>query len=514
MTILKAISLESAVILSVFLLTGFLLGWLLSVIIYKSRLARLITEKDSHGAMLGETIRIRSDELEEVKELLNRANQDLSSANARILKISEDRSAALSKLEYLGILEKKLADAEIRQADSQKDNSTLRQQIAHLETVVEKERKTTEEKIALLEDVKANMTDTYKALSASALEKNNQAFMDLANTTFAKYMESAKTDFELRTRAVKDVVLPVKEALTKYDEYVRSVERQREKAYGGLSEQLYSLIKTQNDLQKETGRLVKAMRVPHVRGRWGEITLRRVAELAGMENRCDFFEQPVTSSEKGMLRPDMIVTLPGNRQIVVDSKVPISAYLDALEAETEKKRNELLSVHARHVQNHIQQLSQKTYWAQFQPAPEFVVLFIPGENFFSAALSQNPGLIEFGVGRNVIPATPTTLITLLKTVAFGWRQEAMAENAKIISDLGSELYERLNVMAKHLHKLGREIDRAADTYNQVVGSFERRVFASARKFNDLGINLKGDKEIVALEPVETKPREIDYDNEQ
>lgn len=498
--------------MGMFVLAGIFLGWLISTILYKSRIARIEMEKDSHTTMMGETIRIQSDEVDEVKGLLSRANQDLTEANARILKISEERSAALSKLEQLPVLEKKLAESQNAQVDRQHENSELKQQIAHLETIVEKERKATEEKIALLEDVKAGMTDTYKAISASALEKNNQAFLDLANSTFAKYMASAKTDFELRSRAVKDVVLPVKEALARYDEYVRSVERQREKAYGGLSEQVYSLVKSQNELQKETGKLVKAMRVPHVRGRWGEITLRRVAELAGMENRCDFQEQPTTSSEEGLLRPDMVVALPGDRQIVVDSKVPISAYLDALEAESDEQRNELLTVHARHVRSHIQQLAQKTYWAQFPSAPEFVVLFIPGENFFSAALSQNTDLIEFGVERNVIPATPTTLITLLKTIAYGWRQEAMADNAKIISDLGGELYERLNVMAKHLHKLGREIDRAAGTYNQVVGSFERRVFASARKFNELGVTLKSDSELPVMEPVETKPREVDYDD--
>ena len=311
MNIFELIPLETALTLSIFILTGFLMGWLITAILYKSRITRLTMEKDSHAAMLRETIRIQSDEVDEVKELLNRTSQELASANARILKISEDRSAALSKLEYLSTLEKKLIEAQTLQADAQEKISALKQQIATIKTVLEKEQKATEEKILLLEDVKTSMTDTYKALSASALEKNNQSFMNLANTTFAKYMESAKTDFELRSKAVKDVVLPVKEALAKYDEYVRSVERQREKAYGGLSEQVFSLIKTQNDLQKETGKLVKAMRVPHVRGRWGEITLRRVAELAGMENRCDFFEQPTTNSENGLLRPDMIVNTSG-----------------------------------------------------------------------------------------------------------------------------------------------------------------------------------------------------------
>jgi DNA recombination protein RmuC len=269
-----------------------------------------------------------------------------------------------------------------------------------------------------------------------------------------------------------------------------------------------SLLNAQTELQKETGRLVKAMRVPHVRGRWGEITLRRAAELSGMVKHCDFFEQPTTVSDNGLSRPDMMVLLPGDRKVIIDAKVPILAYLDALEAETDEKRDKLLMDHAGHVQNHMRQLAQKSYWYQFEPTPEFVVMFIPGENFFSAALAQNPDLIEFGVQRGVIPATPTTLITLLKTISFAWRQEMAAENTKIISALGKELYERLNTLAKHVNRLGRDIDRCAQTYNQVLGSFEKRVFSAARKFSDLGVTLKEDKELLMIEPVETKAREV------
>jgi len=443
---------------------------------------------------------------------LTRADQLAASLNAQVLKISEERSAALSRLEHLGALETRLDEFQRREDEARKEMTALKQHIAQLETVVEKERVAASEKIALLENVKAGMTDAYRALSANALEKNNQSFIELANSTFSRYLESAKTDFDARSRAVKEVVEPVKEALHRYDDYVRQVERMREKAYGGLSEQIVSLIKTQGELQKETGKLVKAMRVPHVRGRWGEITLRRVAEMAGMENRCDFFEQPTCATENGALRPDMIVEMPGNRRIVVDSKVPVSAYLDSLEADSDEERNERLTAHARHVQTHIQQLAQKSYWAQFQPAPEFVVMFIPGENFFSAALAQNNGLIEYGVERGVIPATPTTLITLLKTVAFGWRQETMTENAKLISQLGAELYERLNVMARHLHKLGKDIDRCAQTYNQAAGSFEGRVLTAARKFESLGLGLKSGKELLTLDPVETRTRDLSDDD--
>jgi DNA recombination protein RmuC len=265
---------------------------------------------------------------------------------------------------------------------------------------------------------------------------------------------------------------------------------------------------TQQQLQTETANLVKALRTPQVRGRWGEITLRRVAELAGMLRHCDFFEQETKDTEQGRLRPDMIVRLPNERQIVVDSKAPLLAYLEALEAQTEEERTDKLTLHSRHIQAHMNKLSQKTYWDQFQPTPEFVVLFIPGESFFSAALERNPGLIEEGVSKSVILATPTTLISLLKAVAFGWRQEAMAKNAELISTLGKELYERISTMAEHLERLGRNIDKCAATYNQVVGSFERRVLASARKFSELGIEKRDRAEIVHITPVEKTTRQI------
>ncbi|MCJ7617399.1 MAG: DNA recombination protein RmuC, partial [Desulfobacterales bacterium] len=286
----------------------------------------------------------------------------------------------------------------------------------------------------------------------------------------------------------------------------------REKAYGGLSQQVHSLVETQQILQKETGKLVKALRVPHVRGRWGEITLKRVAELSGMQNRCDFFEQQSAADDNGTMRPDMIVYLPGNRQIVVDAKVSLSSYLEALEAETEEERESFMAQHAKHIQTHMHQLAQKAYWKQFSPTPEFVVLFIPGENFFSAALVKNPQLIEEGVNKGVILATPTTLISLLKTVSFAWRQENVSENAKAISELGRELYIRLNSMAKHINKLGRDIERCTITYNDTIGSFESRVLTSARKFKELGISLPGDKDIVGIGPAKEKARKIDIDS--
>lgn len=368
------------------------------------------------------------------------------------------------------------------------------------------------ERYRMLENIRTDMTDAFKAVSTGVLKENNESFLDLAKTTLSKYIDSSKTDLDARNKAVQNVVQPLKETLDKYDQHVSTMERDREKALGGLTKHIETLTVSQSELQKETGKLASALKVPHVRGRWGEVTLRRVAELSGMQNRCDFFEQQTAHTEDGSMRPDMIVRLPGNRQVVVDAKVPLFAYLEALEAKDDEKREERLLEHARHVQVHIQKLGQKNYWAGFQPTPEFVVLFIPGENFFSAALAKNPALIEEGTAKNVILATPTTLISLLKAVAHGWRQETMAGNARTISELGKELFERLNMMAQHLNRLGRDIEKSTNTYNQVVGSFERRVFSSARKFKELGISLKKGDDFQEVLPTETHVRKIESDD--
>ena len=434
-----------------------------------------------------------------------------SKFSKEFLEISKEHSAALSRLEQMEELKQTIEDR-TQEIDSLNATITdLKENQAKLQTIIDKERIAVKEKIEMLEDVRNNMVDAYKAISASALRENNQTFLDLAKTTLSKYMESAKSDFNIRSKEVKDIVVPIKDSLNRYDQHIQAMERSREKAYGGLSQQVYSLMETQQTLQKETGNLVKALRVPHVRGRWGEITLKRVAELAGMQNRCDFFEQQSAYDENGIMRPDMVVYLPGNRQIVVDAKAPLSSYLEALEAETEEEREILIATHSKQIQSHMHKLAQKAYWKQFAPTPEFVVLFIPGENFFSAALVKNSQLIEQGVNKGVILATPTTLITLLKTVSFAWRQENVSENAKAISELGRELYTRLNSMAKHIDKLGRDIERCTGTYNDVIGSFERRVLTSARKLKELGISLPDDKDIVRIDPAEKKPRKINID---
>jgi len=383
--------------------------------------------------------------------------------------------------------------------------------IAELEAALEKAQETAREKEKLVEDVKRRMTDSFQSMSARALAENNQTFMDLAGTTLSRYLESAKQELKAREKAVNEVVQPIADALSKYDQQVRDMERSREKAYGELSQQVVSLAQTQTELQRETGKLVNALRMPHVRGRWGELTLRRVVEISGMQNRCDFFEQVSSDDGQSVARPDMVICLPGDRRIVVDAKVPITAYLDALEAESREQSEALRDRHAAQVQSHVQKLSQKRYWTRFTPTPEFVVLFMPGENFFSAALSRMPNLIEDGADKGVILATPTTLISLLKAVAYGWKQETAAENARAVSETAGELYKRFHAMIGHVNKLGRDLDRCVGSYNQTVGSMEKRVMPAARRLQEMGAAFTDGKPLADVNPVTERPRSLNND---
>ncbi|NOY69579.1 MAG: DNA recombination protein RmuC, partial [Deltaproteobacteria bacterium] len=399
-----------------------------------------------------------------------------------------------------------LAQIRSQYMDAEKKFASMESTLAH-------EQKAAAEKAKAFESMRDTMLESFTALSSRALKENNQSFMEIAKVTFTGYVENARKDFDHKKEAVKAFVAPLSEALIKYDQQVRSMEQAREKAYGGLSRQVADLAETQKSLQQETGKLVRALRLPQVRGRWGELTLRRVVEIAGMQNHCDFYEQQTSGTDSGAIRPDMIVKLPGNRQVVIDAKVSIIAYLDALEAEDGSQRDAKLDDHARQVRNHVNGLAKKAYWATFTPTPEFVVLFMPGENFFSAALERDPSLIEDSAEKGVILATPTTLISLLKTVSYAWRQELAAENAKKVSELGNELYTRLYAMVEHINRLGKDIDRCVNTYNKTVGSLERRVLVSARKFIDMGAASEDRKSLDKPAIVENKPRQMEADDE-
>ncbi|MCG8686961.1 MAG: DNA recombination protein RmuC [Desulfobacterales bacterium] len=327
-----------------------------------------------------------------------------------------------------------------------------------------------------------------KELSNQALYDNSVKFMDLAQSHFKGYVREARQDFKIKGDAFRQAVDPVHRMLDRYEHRLGVMEKDRDQAYGAISRYLSDMARTQNELHKETGNLVKALRVPHVRGRWGEITLKKAAELSGMAEHCDFVEQATSGSGKGSLRPDMVVKLPGDRQVVIDAKVPLIAYLDALDAEDEDEQNARLEDHARQVLAHISQLGSKKYTAAFSPTPEFVVLFIPGENFFSAALAAKPDLIEKGIENGVILATPTTLIALLKTVSYAWLQQKGYENAQMIRELGSELFSRLSTMAGHMNRLGKDIERTTATFNRTIGAMETRVMTSAKKLNSLGVS--------------------------
>lgn len=348
------------------------------------------------------------------------------------------------------------------------------------------------------------LKDTFKALAGDSLKGSSEQFLSLANEAFGKALSDAKGDLGKRQESIEGLVKPLAESIKQFDGHVRTLETERQKAYTSLEEHLKSLKEDQTKLQKETGNLVTALRAPQVRGRWGEMTLRRVVELAGLSEHCDFAEQVSVGGEEGLLRPDLVVSLPSGRQIVVDAKVSLDAYLSAVAAESPEQREQHLSRHAEQVRAHMTRLGGKAYTERFPQAPEFVVMFIPGESFFAEAAHRDVALIEDGILKNVIPATPTTLIALLKAVAYGWRQEQVAKGAAEISELGKQLYERLRVMAEHLGNVGGSLEKATSDFNKAVSSIESRVLPTARRFKELGIY--SGREIPELPLIQTTPQ--------
>ncbi len=389
--------------------------------------------------------------------------------------------------------------------------STLRQNTTELEVRLQEEKKAALEKQALLEKAESRLTDTFKALSADALKSTQDQFLSMAKNSLKTQQQEATSELEKRKTAVEQLVKPISQTLEKVQHQITESEKHREGDKASLKQQIIHITEANIGLQKETQKLVKALRQPTGRGQWGEMQLRRVVEMAGMQEHCDFETQTTATTDEGKkVRPDLIVKLPGGQHVVVDSKAPMDAYLDAVETEDDSVRDAALARHAQQVRTHIQQLGSKKYQQQFETTPEFVVLFLPSEAFFSAALTQDSSLIEKGVDQNVILATPTTLIALLRAVSFGWRQEALAENAREISALGKTLYERLGTFAGHLTKVGKNLETTVGNYNSAIGSFERSIIPGARKFSELGAAAE-DSKLSELKTAEAVPRQLNAD---
>lgn len=399
------------------------------------------------------------------------------------------------------------AEAALAEATcAREERSRAVAEVARLSATLEAERSAHTERLRLLAAAEQRLSDSFRALSVEALSQSQSSFLELARATFEKYQVGAQGDLDARRQAIDELVRPLQESLTKVDLRIQELETTRAAAYSGLTEQLKALASGQSSLERETGRLVSALRAPAARGRWGEIQLQRVVEMAGMVAYCDFTPQPSVATGDGRLRPDLLVRLPGGKNVVIDAKAPLEAFLEALEAQGEDERRQKLVAHARQVRNHLLKLGEKGYWSQFSPSPEFVVLFLPGETFFSAALEHDPGLIELGVDRQVIVATPTTLIALLRAVAYGWRQAQVEENARAISELGRVLHDRLRAFVGHLAAVKRGLDSSVDAYNRAVGSLESRILPQARRFQDLGAAVG--EEIEVLEGIDRGTRGV------
>ncbi len=427
--------------------------------------------------------------------------------------IARIRSSAQGAL--LAATRQQLTGAHIQLAEMQRQLETRSAQLSKTQiessasiAAAQARLESFERELANGKQTEQRLKESFAMVAAEALKGNNQQFIALAKSELERQHQHAEGDLEARKKEVENLVKPISDTLDKLGKEVRDIETKREGAYSEIRTQVESLRLTGDQIKSETARLVGALKMPQQRGRWGEIQLRRVVELAGMVRYCDFDEQVgVRDAEDNLLKPDMTVKLPGGRTIVVDSKVSLSAYLEAAACEDDDAfRTVKLKEHAAQIRAHLSKLSAKTYWNQFEKTPEFVVAFLPGEALFSAALQQDPALIEFGAEQRVVLATPTTLIALLKAVSYGWRQEDIARNAQQISELGKQLYERLSTMYGHFTDLGGSLDRSVRQYNKVVGALESRVMVSARKFRELGATAA--EEITVADPIEDTPREL------
>lgn len=384
--------------------------------------------------------------------------------------------------------------------------SRVREHSTELQTLLTTERQYHQEKIQSLSQAKEQLTATFSVLSSQALKHNSEEFLRLAQENLKQFQTKAHGELEQKEKNIEHLVKPLREALDKTEKQIQNIEKDRKEAYGALYQHLQHMAHTQEALHDQTRHLVNALRRPEVRGQWGEMTLKRLAELSGMVEHCDFYEQENIDTEAGRQRPDMIVRMPGQREIIVDVKTPLDAYLNAIEAGDDKAREQELQRHARNVRQRVNELSNKNYWAQFADTPDFVVLFIPGEHFLIAALDHDRTLIEDALRKQIILATPTSFVALLRAVGYGWKQEQLSKNAEQIRKIGESLYERLTTFTAHLHKLGNSLENSLHSYNSAVSSFDSRVLPNARKFSELGINTG--KEIEELQQLETAVKQV------
>lgn len=363
----------------------------------------------------------------------------------------------------------------------------------------------------ILDHTRDQLANTFNQLSNEALSRNNTNFLRLAEENLKRFQSEAKAELGSKEKAIEQLLKPINDALQNTSKQIHEIEKDRKEAYGSLNTTIAQMNLNQQQLQQETQNLVQALRRPEVRGQWGEMTLRRLAELSGMVAHCDFYEQTHTATETGSIRPDMIVRLPEKREIIVDAKTPLDAYLSAIQAKDDMTRKLELKRHAQIIRGRIKELSRKNYWAEYSQSPEFVVLFIPGEQFLSAALEVDPALLEDSMSQNIILATPTNFIALLRAVSYGWKQQKLAENAEIIRELGETLYKRLATFGNHLGKLGNSLGQSVNHFNSAVGSLERQVLPGARKFTEMGISSKS--QITELPPIEQQPRQVQDKND-
>lgn len=383
---------------------------------------------------------------------------------------------------------------------------TLQSQVNELNLKLNWEQQHKAELDEILDHTRDQLANTFNQLSNEALNRNNSNFLRLAEENLKRFQSEAKAELGNKEKAIEQLLKPINEALQNTSKQIHEIEKERKESYGNLSATIAQMTQSQQQLQLETQNLVQALRRPEVRGQWGEMTLRRLAEISGMVAHCDFDEQTHTTTDNGSIRPDMIVHLPENRDIVVDAKTPLDAYLSAIQAKDDATRKAELKRHAQVIRNRVRELSRKNYWAEYSKSPEFVVLFIPGEQFLSAALEVDPALLEDSMSQNIILATPTNFIALLRAVSYGWKQQKLAENAEVIRELGETLYKRLATFGNHLSKLGNSLGQSVNHFNSAVGSLERNVLPGARKFTEMGISAKN--EIDDLPPVEQQPRQV------